>query len=661
MICIVGVQVPLLPVNAIMFCFNIMLEFVNFIVYFILYLILFINFIYFYIFVTNFFQKSTYIYILIPLDFLLSLVLLSFILMFYYFSFFNYNIIILTSTSYQDFFYKLFVFWSTQEGSSFFWYILFTFFTLTSIFFINFFIRVKPLFLVLLTNLKSFFFFYFFFYSNCFLVTNFLFFEGYELNSILQSPLMSIHPPMLYIGYLLSIILFVFNIYIYFTLSFKKSYLIFFNLINVLSFFFLWFGILLGSYWAYNELGWGGFWSWDPIENISLLPLIFLIISFHLFLLLNKKKLDNSFFLFFYLQSFYFLSCIFGTFFLRSGLIPSIHNFIIDYSRGIILLSFYIFLLGFVFFFFFHFVGNFAFLTEKTQLKFKNSFKYFLLTFFLFILFVFYFFVFWFTYFSFFIKIYTLVDNVFFDYNFYSSVSFLFFWFVMHLIICWFFLRVKKNFFLWLNVFICFEILCLIFSPNYFFITVFFFIVIYLGFNFFFAKLCLTYSFLVLSIHLIFLLLCFLIIFSNFNSQELLFAVSPGDFLYFAKIFIYFDTYSRVEDFAFSGSTAYVYKFLILDFDFSHILGEVLIDKTFINNSGVLKQKVEVISNIFYDFHFVLSGIDKLFAVELPAVFIKLLIKPFYFFIWLLSFFFFLCIGLLLKIKLNVYFQHHFF
>jgi len=175
--------------------------------------------------------------------------------------------------------------------------------------------------------------------------------------------------------------------------------------------------------------------------------------------------------------------------------------------------------------------------------------------------------------------------------------------------------------------------LCLIFSPNYFFITVFFFIVIYLGFNFFFAKLCLTYSFLVLSIHLIFLLLCFLIIFSNFNSQELLFAVSPGDFLYFAKIFIYFDTYSRVEDFAFSGSTAYVYKFLILDFDFSHILGEVLIDKTFINNSGVLKQKVEVISNIFYDFHFVLSGIDKLFAVELPAVFIKLLIKPFYFFI----------------------------
>ena len=104
---------------------------------------------------------------------------------------------------------------------------------------------------------------------------------------------------------------------------------------------FLTLGILLGSWWAYHELGWGGWWFWDPVENASLMPWLFATACIHSVLL---PKL-NSWTLFFHLFTF-FLS-ILGTFFVRSGLLASVHSFATDSTRGLFLLGFLVCIAGF--------------------------------------------------------------------------------------------------------------------------------------------------------------------------------------------------------------------------------------------------------------------------------------------------------------------------
>jgi hypothetical protein len=104
----------------------------------------------------------------------------------------------------------------------------------------------------------------------------------------------------------------------------------------------------------------------------------------------------------------------------------------------------------------------------------------------------------------------------------------------------------------------------------------------------------------------------------------------PGDFISIQDIFIFFDGNVRLENFSTAISSSFLYRFLILNSTFSDVLGEVLVDKTFIQNSGVLKLKSEVISNLFYDIHFIVSGLEESSTIDLSSVFIKLLIKPFY-------------------------------
>jgi len=96
-------------------------------------------------------------------------------------------------------------------------------------------------------------------------------------------------------------------------------------------------GILLGSWWAYHELGWGGWWFWDPVENISLLPWLFLLLVIHnVSYLIKFNRNIRAFYIFSILT---FLSSCYGTFFVRSGLITSIHSFASDNTRGIIILA----------------------------------------------------------------------------------------------------------------------------------------------------------------------------------------------------------------------------------------------------------------------------------------------------------------------------------
>ena len=105
-------------------------------------------------------------------------------------------------------------------------------------------------------------------------------------------------------------------------------------------------GILLGSIWAYYELGWGGFWFWDPVENVSLMPWLALTTLLHCILVLEKKSILTSWVIILSIATFTLSMC--GTFLVRSGILNSVHTFANDPERGLFIL---VFLFHFVFFY----------------------------------------------------------------------------------------------------------------------------------------------------------------------------------------------------------------------------------------------------------------------------------------------------------------------
>jgi cytochrome c-type biogenesis protein CcmF len=122
----------------------------------------------------------------------------------------------------------------------------------------------------------------------------------------------------------------------------------------IISWIFLTLGILLGSIWAYYELGWGGFWFWDPVENVSLMPWLALTTLIHCILVLEKRLLLTSWVVILSISTFTLSMC--GTFLVRSGILNSVHTFANDPERGLFILIFLfslIFMSLFVFFFFY--------------------------------------------------------------------------------------------------------------------------------------------------------------------------------------------------------------------------------------------------------------------------------------------------------------------
>ena len=162
--------------------------------------------------------------------------------------------------------------------------------------------------------------------------------EGLGLNPILQDPILAIHPPVLYLGYVSTSIIF----------SSSLASLVQGNVNNLwakhikkwifASWIFLTIGILLGSIWAYYELGWGGFWFWDPVENISLMPWLSLTALLHCILVLEKRSLLSSWTIILSISTFTLSVC--GTFLVRSGILNSVHTFANDPERGLFILIF---------------------------------------------------------------------------------------------------------------------------------------------------------------------------------------------------------------------------------------------------------------------------------------------------------------------------------
>ena len=283
-------------------------------------------------------------------------------------------------------FYKIAGTWGNHEGSLLLWLLVLTLFIL--IFLVNTKnqpIKYKLLTLVFQQIIIIGFFVFLIKTSNPF---NYLYpapEEGLGLNPILQDPALAIHPPILYLGYVGSSIIFSSSLAATSLNIVSKNWASHIKKWILISWFFLTLGILLGSIWAYYELGWGGFWFWDPVENVSLMPWLALTSLLHCILVLEKKLILVSWVIILSITTFTLSMC--GTFLVRSGILNSVHTFANDPERGLFILIFLfslIFLSLFIFFFFHkskkNDLGSFFWLSKETSIVINNWFMMYFLS-----------------------------------------------------------------------------------------------------------------------------------------------------------------------------------------------------------------------------------------------------------------------------------------
>ena len=248
------------------------------------------------------------------------------------------------SHSNKPIFYKISGTWGNHEGSLLLWLLVLTLFLF--LFLINSKKELKRYRILTITFQQIIiigFFLFVLITSNPF---NYLFprpIEGLGLNPILQDPALAIHPPILYVGYVGSSLIFSATLAAVIENYISKDWAKNIKIWILISWVFLTIGIMVGSIWAYYELGWGGFWFWDPVENVSLMPWICLTALLHCILVLEKRELLKSWTIILSIATFTISMC--GTFLVRSGILNSVHTFANDPSRGIFILCFLFFLI----------------------------------------------------------------------------------------------------------------------------------------------------------------------------------------------------------------------------------------------------------------------------------------------------------------------------
>ena len=203
--------------------------------------------------------------------------------------------------------------------------------------------------------------------------------EGLGLNPILQDPALAIHPPILYLGYVGTSIIFSSSLAAVTQNYVTKEWGQHIKKWVLVSWIFLTIGIMLGSIWAYYELGWGGFWFWDPVENVSLMPWLTLTALLHCIVVLERRASLTSWVVILSITTFTLSMC--GTFLVRSGILNSVHTFANDPARGIFILIFLfaLIVLSLGIFFIFHkennkSSNNFFWLSRETSILINNWF-----------------------------------------------------------------------------------------------------------------------------------------------------------------------------------------------------------------------------------------------------------------------------------------------
>ncbi len=174
--------------------------------------------------------------------------------------------------------------------------------------------------------------------------------NGLGLNPILQDIGLALHPPMLYMGYIGFSLVFSFAIAGLLSEKVDKKFAEFLRPWLFFSWACLTLGIGLGAWWAYRELGWGGYWFWDPVENVSIIPWLAATALIHSVKLLEKKEIFKIWTIFLSILTFIF--CLLGIFLVRSGILTSVHSFAIDSKRGFFVIALISIIGGIAFFIF---------------------------------------------------------------------------------------------------------------------------------------------------------------------------------------------------------------------------------------------------------------------------------------------------------------------
>ena len=237
-----------------------------------------------------------------------------------------------------DTFYKISSFWGGQKGSLLFWTLLLT--TYMMVVHVqnrkqN--VRLVPIALAVMMVITLFFLVLLNFSTNPFERLPLPPADGKGLNPLLQNYWMVIHPPTLYLGYVGFTVPFAFATAALLTKNLDDGWIRLTRKWTLVSWFFLCMGNLFGAQWAYVELGWGGYWAWDPVENAAFMPLIVATAYLHSVMIQEKKDMMKVWNMSLVLLT--FAMTIFGTFITRSGLIQSVHTFD-EATLGFIFLGF---------------------------------------------------------------------------------------------------------------------------------------------------------------------------------------------------------------------------------------------------------------------------------------------------------------------------------
>jgi len=235
--------------------------------------------------------------------------------------------------------------WGNHEGSMLLWVLILTFFSAIFAFFSKNLPRnLGALVLVCQSFIAVAFLAFILFTSNPFQRLEPPGLQGRDLNPILQDIGLSLHPPMLYLGYVGFSICFSFAVATLLDGCVDACFGRLVRLWAVISWIFLTGGITMGSYWAYYELGWGGYWFWDPVENASLMPWLSGVALLHSAIVLEKRSSLKIWTVL--LAIITFSLSLLGTFLVRSGILISVHNFAVDSMRGIVILCILAFFIG---------------------------------------------------------------------------------------------------------------------------------------------------------------------------------------------------------------------------------------------------------------------------------------------------------------------------
>ncbi len=233
--------------------------------------------------------------------------------------------------------YKLTGTWGNHEGSMLLWvYILTLFGAIAAIWGRNLPMALKARVLAVQSAVAAAFFAFLLFTSNPFIRLDFPPMDGKGLNPLLQDPGLAFHPPFLYLGYVGLSMAFSFAVAALIEGRVDAAWARWVRPWTLAAWMFLTIGIALGSWWAYYELGWGGWWFWDPVENASFMPWLIAAALLHSAIVVEKRESLKAWTVLLAILAFSF--SLIGTFIVRSGVLTSVHAFANDPERGVFIL-----------------------------------------------------------------------------------------------------------------------------------------------------------------------------------------------------------------------------------------------------------------------------------------------------------------------------------